>query len=367
MKSLLLHNFKCFRNQRIQLNQLTAFLGTNGVGKSSVIQALLLLKATLDGKHGVRDIVPLNGPYGLALGTSTDVMTQDVDEGFVRLALLDENVTKLEVTYDIDNVNQMLGLPIVSCDDINLGEELDYLYFLSAERLGPRASQPLQQMDYLNVGIQGEYTAQVIDSMSGREKVRVECMYGASKDPNLATQVNMWMNYILPGVKIYAKANYEGLSANIRIENQYSENNPLLPTNIGFGISYVLPVVTTGLIAREGSIMIVENPEAHLHPAAQSAMGEFLGMVARSGVMVVIETHSDHIISGLQIDAALHPEFASKITINNFSMDKESDQPKVESIGVEPNGNLMSWPEGFMSQAQIDFVKLTKIQTSMHV
>ena len=196
MKSLLLHNFKCFRNQRIQLNQLTAFLGTNGVGKSSVIQALLLLKATLDGKHGVRDIVPLNGPYGLALGTSTDVMTQDVDEGFVRLALLDENVTKFEVTYDIDNVNQMLGLPIVSCDDINLGEELDYLYFLSAERLGPRASQPLQQMDYLNVGIQGEYTAQVIDSLSGREKVRPECMYGSSKDPNLATQVNLWMNYI---------------------------------------------------------------------------------------------------------------------------------------------------------------------------
>ena len=341
MKSLLLRNFKCFKNQQIHLNQLTALLGTNGVGKSSVIQALLLLKTTIEGRHGVRDIVPLNGPYGLSLGTSTDVMTQDVDEGIVRISLLDGNTTKIEVTYDIDSVNQMLGLPIASCD-INNSEKLDYLYFLSAERLGPRASQPLQQMDYLNVGIQGEYTAQVIDSQSGREKVRQSCMFGESKDPNLATQVNLWMNFILPGVKIYAKANYEGLSANIRIENQYSESSPLLPTNIGFGISYVLPVVTTGLIAKESSMMIVENPEAHLHPAAQSAMGQFLGMVARSGVMVIIETHSDHIISGLQIDAALHPEFASKITINNFSVDKDSDQPKVEAISVERNGNLMS-------------------------
>lgn len=367
MKTLHLYNFKCFKNKQIQLNQLTALLGTNGVGKSSVIQALLLLKTAHDGKHDSNALVPLNGPFGLMLGTSTDIITQDEDDGFVKMALSSDGEVLVDVAFAIDGVNQELGLTVSSYKETNLSHMLDYVYFLSAERLGPRASQPLQQMDYLHVGTQGEYTAQVIDSLSGREKVRPACMFSESKDPNLSSQVNLWMSFILPGVKVYAKADYAGLNASIRIDNQYSQRNPLLPTNIGFGISYVLPVITTGLVAKEGSIMIVENPEAHLHPAAQSAMGEFLGMVARSGVMVIVETHSDHIISGLQMDVARHPEFANQVTINNFSASKDLQQPRVDAIGLEPSGNLICWPEGFLNQAQVDFIKLSRIQSGENV
>lgn len=359
--NLHLYNFKCFRNRRIPLGQLTTLLGTNGVGKSSVIQSLLLLKTTKDEPHKKGDVISLNGPYGMSLGTSTDVMTTDVNEGFVKISVSDGEKVMMEAIYDVDSSREQLGMT-VNAFTPSRGRKfsMNYVYFLSAERLGPRASQPIKHMEHLDVGCQGEYTAQVIDFNSGREKVRKGCMAEGTKDPTLPKQVDAWLDFILPGVKIVAKADYPGLSANIRIENKFSGGNTLLPTNIGFGISYVLPIITTGLVAKEGGLMIVENPEAHLHPAAQSAMGEFLGMVAQSGVMVLVETHSDHIINGIQLYAAKHPRFANQIIINNFS-EEGDDQPMVETVQLTENGEFENWPKGFLDQSQKDYLKLVEI------
>lgn len=363
MKLNYLHlcNFKCFRNKRIPFGQLTALLGTNGVGKSSVIQSLLLLKTTKDEPHKKGDIISLNGPYGMSLGTSMDVMTTDVNDGFVKIAVSDGVKIMMEAIYDVNSSREQLGLTINGFTTSRSRKfSMNYVYFLSAERLGPRVSQPIKHMEYLDVGSQGEFTAQVIDYNSGREKVRKACMAEGTKDPTLPKQVDAWLDFILPGVKIVAKADYPGLSANIRIENKFSGGNTLLPTNIGFGISYVLPIITTGLVAKEGGLIIVENPEAHLHPAAQSAMGEFLGMVAQSGVTVLVETHSDHIINGIQLYAAKHPQFANQIVINNFSEDGD-DQPKVETIQLTEKGEFENWPRGFLDQSQKDYLKLMEI------
>ena len=75
------------------------------------------------------------------------------------------------------------------------------------------------------------------------------------------------------------------------------------PTNMGFGVSYALPVITAGLLAPAGSLLVVENPEAHLHPAGQSRVGRFLAHLAASGVQVVAETHSDHVLNGVRLAA----------------------------------------------------------------
>ena len=364
MNYLDIYHFKCFRNIQIPINRLTALLGANGVGKSSVIQSLLLLKTAQTDYQRKGDYVPLNGPYGLTLGTATDIITADVSDGFVKTALTDGKKVITEVVYEVNGIEEELGLKVSSVNGMRRKTFLDSLYFLSAERLGPRISQPIHQMDELNVGVQGEYTAQVLDYNKGLVKVQRDRMFPNTKDPNLPKQVNFWLDRILKGVQVYAVADYAGLTASIKLENRYSGGNNVLPTNIGFGISYALPVITTGLIAKTGGLMIVENPEAHLHPAAQSAMGEFLGMVARSGVTVLVETHSDHIINGIQLDAARHPEFAEMITINNFSPVKGELQPKVDSISISDKGEIKNWPEGFMDQSQKDFMELMNINAN---
>lgn len=367
MRNLYLYNFKCFQDIGIKLNQLTALLGVNGSGKSSVIQALLLLKASIESVQSKNKFVSLNGPFGIQLGTSSGIINQNTNDDNIKIALCDDDKNLIDVRYSINQVEEDLGLEMYLHNIDPSFKEMNYLSFLCAERLGPRISQPLQRMDFLNVGVQGENTAQVISSKGGREKVRPECMFDGSKDRNLQAQVNQWLSYILPGVVIFANTDYHNLRASIKIENQFSSISPILSTNIGFGISYVLPVITSGLIAPKNSMMIVENPEAHLHPSAQSAIGEFLSMVARSGVMVILETHSDHIISGIQIDAAKHPEFAKQITINNFSIDEQKKQPYVEDIDVKSDGSLSKWPNGFLNQAQLDYIKLSKIQSRQYV
>ena len=99
-----------------------------------------------------------------------------------------------------------------------------------------------------------------------------------------------------------------------------------------------MPILATGLIAEAGSYMIVENPEAHLHPSAQSKIGRFLAMVAHTGVKVIIETHSDHVINGIQIAAAKHEIESADVSIQFFSQEKSEIQPKVEHIQISAKG-----------------------------
>ena len=73
------------------------------------------------------------------------------------------------------------------------------------------------------------------------------------------------------------------------------------PTNVGFGITYALPIVVSALSARPGSLLIVENPEAHLHPRGQVKMGELLCQASEAGIQVLIETHSDHVLNGIRL------------------------------------------------------------------
>jgi predicted ATPase len=362
MNYLHIKNFKCFSDREVNINNFTILVGINGAGKSSVIQALLLLRET---KIGAKQI-SLNGSYGLMLGTSASVLNQNAESEEISLIYRDAEDAISSAIYKVDSSIDQLWLKITNC---NIRKRSvfgnDRFYYLGAERIGPRISNELLNLPYLNVGIHGEYTAQVISSNGGREKVDPERMLIGTKDPNLQSQVNFWLDKILPGVNISAITDFSTLQAQIKISNEYTSSNPIMAPNIGFGISYVLPIITTGLIAQKGAMFIVENPEAHLHPAAQTAIGEFLGMVAQSGVIVIVETHSEHIINGSQIYVARHEDFIGRVTINNFSLDNEKKQPKIDALTINSNGEISEWPEGFLDQAQKDYIKLSNFKNNV--
>jgi predicted ATPase len=166
----------------------------------------------------------------------------------------------------------------------------------------------------------------------------------------------------MPGVSVTASYDINTLSAQIKISNNYTIGESTIATNIGFGISYVLPIIVSGLIAKKGSYLVIENPEAHLHPSAQSNVGRFLSVIAKSGVKVIVETHSDHFVNGIQIAAALNEISNDEVTINFFSHEKVDNQPKLESISINQKGELSLWPKGFFDQTQIDFAQLFKIR-----
>ena len=376
MDNLLIQNFKCFQDVTIPINSLTVMAGANGNGKSTAIQALLFLRKTIEEncktfkgyyiteRVEIESNVSLNSGYLLALGNSGYVLNRQLSGDEITIGLSNET-RGLLVNYQTDITESQLFLkaqkitPTVADILPILKKEF---YYLNAERIGPRVSQAIQFFDFPNAGYQGEFVAQLIAGTNYTLSIESERRHPKNQSPRLEQQVNAWLDELMPGVNIVAKQSIETLTAQIQVENQYTKGDPTLATNIGFGISYVLPIIATGLIAAKGSYMIVENPEAHLHPSAQSKIGRFLSMVAQSGVNVIVETHSDHVINGIQIASAKKEIDNKSIIINFFSQTEDNPQPVIENISINEKGELSKWPKGFFDQTQTDYAELFKIR-----
>jgi len=395
---LKIRNFKCFDDIVIPINYLTVFTGENGSGKSTAIQALLFLRRTIEhcGKweNNHFDLnnliglnVELNGPYCLNLGISAYITVADS----IYLGISnDDNV--FGVSYSINSEKELWLTPVEPLINKFTDNPLYYqeFYYLNAERIGPRLFQEIRSYDYYNVGHKGEYTAQIIANLNfgydfKLDEKRINSVF--QKGNRFEHHVNAWLNFILPGVSINAHYDKETHAARIEVENNLTKGNPVVPTNTGFGISYVLPIIVSGLIAKQDRFFIVENPEAHLHPSAQSKIGYFLGIVANAGVRVIVETHSDHVINGIQLAVAKKEISNDMVTFNFFTFDNEFDKketskdtetidfftfddvsfaetsnnhPEVKSISISEKGQLTDWPKGFFDQSQIDYSELLR-------
>ncbi|MBS1541872.1 MAG: DUF3696 domain-containing protein [Bacteroidetes bacterium] len=375
MNHLKINQFKCFVDADININALTVMVGANGNGKSTTIQALLYFRRTIEhcgewinGEYRLNKVnglnVQLNGAYCLALGNSSFVLNRNAEVNEITLGLFNEQ-EEITVTYEVDNRDTKLYLTpksLTKTEASNFPIFKQEFYYLNAERFGPRVNQQLHFFDYPNAGWQGETTAQLLGLENGYYKVEDGRRFDGTQSNYLIDQVNHWLDFIMKGVKVRVETSPNTLTAQILIENQFTVSDPTLSTNLGFGISYILPIIATGLIAKRGCFFIVENPEAHLHPSAQSKVGRFLAMVANSGVNVVIETHSDHLLNGVQISVANKAIQNDGVTINYFSHKENNIQPDVQPISITTKGELSAWPKGFFDQTQVDFAELFNLR-----
>jgi predicted ATPase len=251
-------------------------------------------------------------------------------------------------------------------------------YYLCAERLGPRLffEKPVQTFNHC--GWQGEYTVAVLDNLNTFPIDEVKRFKSATatnlntvlndlqtpldgvRSTNLAAQlkfqIEQWMDFLIPGISLDAIELPE-------INRTRIEYGGYTPHNVGFGISYVLPIVVTCLIAEPNSVVILENPESHLHPLGQSRMGQFLAQMATSNIQIVVETHSEHLINGMRI-AAVNKENSfspDDLSINFFTKD-EDDNAVVKNIQIDERGELSEWPDGFFDQAEQDYLTILKLR-----
>lgn len=387
MITLCIKNFKCFYDVEVPINNLTVFAGGNGNGKSTVIQSILLLRRTIEHCsewnedhfeykkiNGLN--VELNDVYCLGLGNSLNILPTEFKETDIELGLSDCEKS-LSVKYSTNNLTEVWITPkTILRNEFRYPENpllFQQFYYLNAERIGPRINQGIRFYDYPNVGFQGEYTAQILadlDSLEIESKFKID--YNRILDnPNFLKgskfqhHVNAWLSYIIDGVTIIPVKDSETHTARITVENSYSKGKSIFPTNTGFGISYSLPIIVSCLIAKKDTFLIIENPEAHLHPSAQSKMGYFLGVMANSGIKLIVETHSDHIINGIQIAVAEKKIDNELITINFFSHQENSTQPEVLPIKLKKNGELTDWPKGFFDQIQLDYSYLIRLRKNV--
>ncbi|WP_329597953.1 DUF3696 domain-containing protein [Streptomyces pseudovenezuelae] len=363
--TLEIKRFKCFSSASFEMRSLTVLTGVNGGGKSSLIQALLL--ARVAARSPDSDSVQLNGPMGLALGEVRDVLhweTDDLNTIVVWPRVRDADTWPYVFGVPDDERALHLNVMEMPASDISgISARAPGFTYLCAERLGPRDMLEVSadDPDSIGVGVRGEYTAQVLAlretrSVSRRRTVRPELHHPdlAASQPRL--QAEAWASDIIRPVQITAQLAVGVLASTIRFaETRLKGEEVLRPANTGFGVSYALPIIVAGLLTEPGDLLIVENPEAHLHPAGQSKLGRFLARVAGSGVQVVVETHSDHVLNGARLAVALDRSLNAPDMITHY-FDHDRSLP----IGINDKGELDQWPDGFFDQIETDLGRLAR-------
>lgn len=368
MMNFHIENFKCYYSSDIPLNYLTVLAGANGNGKSTAIQALLMMRNAYEHDKVGERAIEINGPYCLSLGTTLDIIPVEADTNSRMQLSLSDKGEQAGFTFPLSDEHAELSLNVseqlYSDNYLALPLFKDEFYYLNAERVGPRVSQKIKVHKFPNVGWQGEYCAQILSELSSVRVFAVDdnrC-FDIEQSRDVLTQTQLWMQSLFPGIVIQSDLNPKSLSAQISITHNYTSGAPVLSTNVGFGVSYVLPIIVTGLIAKKGSIVIVENPEAHLHPSAQTCIAEYLAKVAQAGVYVIVETHSDHFINGIQLAVAEKKLGNDKVIINYVNQSQETHRPEVRTITLSDKAELSEWPDGFFNQTQKDYARLYNLR-----
>lgn len=377
---LAIENFKLYR-QRTSFDGLKAInvlTGINGRGKSTLLHALLLPKQSLMESQWNNKLV-LNGQY-VELGNAIDVRNdKNSREKPITFGYTTEE-GELELLFDA-NSDTAQKLPVVAvngeavADSTRLtnfvtdetGAEKPGLFrllkgisYIAAERKGPQLNyEPAPEQGQMDA--KGEYAPSLLhlhkndtfseEMLAGITDIFPEVEVDDIQDRSLNGMVNFWLTRMFDFTEVEAKyveeANVYVLLISTSLKRKASK-----PTNVGFGYSYVLPILVAGLTATEGDILIVENPEAHLHPRAQSVLGKFMSWIARyKGVQLFVETHSEHIVNSFRVLVA--QETLTPDDVNILFFDEHYDH-FAEKIVVDEKGHIRDWPEYFFDQEERD-------------
>jgi predicted ATPase len=369
LKRLTLRNFKSFESQSIDFGNLTLLAGINSSGKSSILQSLLLLRQSYQDKLLEKNQLELNGSI-ISIGIAYDILFRSASEDSLTFDLLCDSGTQSlwRFEYQEQDAN-VLYLSKESLVNRKIYTELslftkDFVY-IPADRTGPKTFFPMSDYDVRQnrqLGAQGQYTAHFLSVFEREHIPNANLSHPQAKSLELKDQVEAWMNDISPGIRIQATP-----SPDIRITKlQFQEGNsePYLPINVGFGVTYTLPIIVAALFSQPASLLFVENPEAHLHPRGQSKIGELLAVAAGCGVQVVVETHSDHVLNGMRKAVQRNKLNARDFQIHFLCKRTQrvdevfKSVTKVTSISVDTNGKLTAWPDGFFDQIEKDSLEL---------
>jgi predicted ATPase len=364
--SLQLLNFKPFANQLLEFKKLTLFSGLNSTGKSSVMQSFLLLRQSYQQGLLLEKGLALNGDL-VNIGTAQDALFEGAKEDLIGFDIVWENNHKATWRFKYDREVDVLNIdsPPVSSEVYKSNLFGNKFHYLQAERIGPRPFNKMsdhQVRELGQLGITGEYTAHFL-AINGRVAIpnsnlshpevklkRQNLVQIPKKSMDLIDQVEAWIGEISPGtrLKIDAKLDVDLMA----FQYSYGDSNPYRATNVGFGISYTLPIIVAALASPPGTMILIENPEAHLHPKGQVKMGELLALAASGGVQVVIETHSDHVLNGIRLAVHGGKLDPKDVQLHYFQRQNQERQIMTDVVSpkIDRNGRIDCWPDGFFDE-----------------
>jgi predicted ATPase len=352
IKSLQISGFKSFKSATIPMNAVTLLCGLNNSGKSTVLQALRMYCKSAE----------TTDPMLVGHGSYSELRS--------RFVLPNTPITITCTSFD----DRSETLTLDESGFIKV-KSSPFVTFLSAERFGPRVTLPIkgEYKSSPTIGENGEYVA---DYLTAHRDwiVPATLHHEASQGSTLEYEVKGWLSEIAPGAELSFSVDKKSDSSSLTFESYRA-------TNAGFGLSYSLPIISAILGSKAsppkaqqsnepmrpwevqralwGTLLILENPEAHLHPSAQTAIGRLIARGGFSGAQIVVETQSEHIMDGIRLEIRENPESNTRVTFNYISR-KNGEESTVETPTISSTGKLSYWPTGFFDQALKNKLQLAR-------
>ena len=348
-----LKNFKCFVSQGLRVRELTIIAGGNAAGKSSIVQSLLVLRQAFATQKELVT-VPLAGQL-VNLVNANQILSMNAVTPEIRITVSDDNLEEdfwLEIPEAGSSDRQP---PCIVSDNFGIAEKESALFgksflYLNASRIIPQEEYvPRQNSDTdSRLGDRsGHRTAfRLVEALDSNESLSVPSLDIAG-DNSVASNVSSWLSYIM-GMDMTVSADGSFTEGRVRLQFIPKGASAVSALNMAFGNTYILPIIVGVLTASAGSLIIIENPEAHLHPKAQLRTGELLAKAADSGIQIIVETHSDHLLNGVRVSAKKKQIDTAKVAIH-FVESIDSDH-RLTELELHQDGSLSSWPPGFFDE-----------------
>lgn len=373
LERLDLSNFKCFARLELDFAPVTLLCGLNGMGKSSAIQALLVLRQSYELRVLREGMLELGGRLA-DIGTGKDALFDGAETDVIEFSLRRNDVTEpCVLAYDYDRASDRLdmrrseaapdrfggfGVPESWRDAPPFGGTLHYV---NAERVGPRKTYALSETFARggDLGARGEYALNYLNYHGEDVYTEDDPRFEDCESRRLVDGIERWLTEISPGAHLQLKPvpDADALIAGFTFDRKGDvKTERYRATNVGFGLSYVLPLLVA-MFAPKGSLCLIENPEAHLHPRGQTKLANLAVRAAMAGTQVIAETHSDHFMDGVRIavrDGLISPEDA----VFHYFERGDDGAAVVSSPRIDRDGRLSEWPAGFFDQHEENLARL---------
>ncbi|MGI4743989.1 MAG: AAA family ATPase [Janthinobacterium lividum] len=401
--------YKSLVDVTLHVRPLTLLAGTNSSGKSSVMQPLLLIKQTMEAPYQPAGALLLEGAHVQAETAGElvskvnksnsqfiiSVLGRDIELVSIRDILFEQAYSINGTSFQIDYQKTRVGNDTSILTPNMTKEKIDQLLIFTKDDvsiIGSKISQGEVFYDGCFLRIQmrnekGQTKGRILYSHQFEEELErlmhIPGLRGAPKrgypsaffeyqirgtfDLYAAGTVNQWQQQnnieALSQLSDYLQrlGLTNSISAKVKNANEVELSVNRLPASskskpkkadmvniadVGIGVSQVLPILVALIAAQEGQIVYVEQPELHLHPRAQVAMGELLAEAANRGVRVIVETHSSLLLLTVQTLIAQGKIANTDVGLHWFTRDAKG-VTNVQYVVPDEDGAYGEWPEDF--------------------
>lgn len=255
-------------------------------------------------------------------------------------------------------------------------EDINNQYFISeyfqnrVKYLGPLREEPkplyttnIGAFNSTNVGSKGEFTSLVLEmnkdmeinyiSPNELEFKEYEVIKG-----KLIDAVLEWVIYLGIGNDIRT-VDHGSLGHKLKIQLEKGGKFVDL-TNVGVGVSQILPILVSSLLTEKKSTLIFEQPELHLHPKVQTRLADFFITMIQLDKQCIIETHSEHMINRLRYKAVSSPKDAITENALIYFVERENGCSEYRQIRINEYGSIGKWPKGFFDESELNALSILK-------